>query len=149
MKVDKAVDMGKNGGHSPQHCTVKYFSRIGKLRFILNLDCGYPPAGYEKLETGEDEAYQKPEDNFKKEDAWEVAMVSKLFLNKSAKAVDIDFYSDPNDEGFDEEHESWMEEYKYSWPAFAFENRKPDKLFWDGIYRVRKNFIKRIFRGIA
>jgi len=149
MKLDKAVDMSRDGGFSPHWLVVRYFGRIGKLRFILDLNCNYPPLDYEKLESGEDPEYKRPEDDYKKELAWEMKMLSKLRLNKGAKAVSLDFYDKSSADEFDEEHTGWMEEYKYSWPAFALEEIKPDPLFWEGIYRVRKILFKNIFSGAA
>lgn len=137
MFLDKAVDMSTDGGNSAEKSVVRYFGRIGKMRFILDLDCNYPKADYKKLIDRDIEDA--------KDDSNDVAIASKLTLNNTANAATIDFYDKSKADEFDEEHAGWMAEYKYSWPAFAFENIKPDALFWSAIKRVKKNFIRGIF----
>lgn len=147
LLLDKAVDMSEDGGHSAAHSVVRYFGRIGKMRFILDLDCGYPPEEYKRIHE-DDFINTKPKDNWKAEEQWDWKVASKLFLNKDARATSIDIYDESGADEFDEEHDGWMAEYKYSYPAFAFEHIKPDALFWAGIKKVKKQFIRAIFRSL-
>jgi hypothetical protein len=140
MKViDKIVDMSEDGGHSADDIAVMYFVDWWPLRFALSLTCTYPEDKYEMLTSEESSDWPPPKpENWKAEEKWEMLICSFLAF----KDVSIhEIYESPSKEfdpdgDFENERSGWMNEHKSSFPGFAFEQIKPDKLFFQAMTKL-------------
>lgn len=81
-------------------------------------------------------AYNEPKAG---DDATEIVLIDP------AKFAEYEY---ANDESFEEDRMGNLSEYKYSWPAFGFEQIKPDKLFLQFIARTSSSQKRNFFRSI-
>ena len=141
MEIHKTADMSEDGGYSAGSVQIVYFVDFSDdLKFELWLECSYPPAEYDKLVDEVD----IPDfgDDWKAREKWEMAAVSKAKINEASYTI----YRPDNFEEWEEDYVGHSEEHKYSWPAFHFENIKPDKQFWEALFINRRGIIPALFR---